>query len=284
MGGKWLDTQLAVNLPIPHDIDQTGIEGETTLLYDPLAAYDRRDGKPIDNNGALLRILRNTDIDILLRTIGNAFFPRVVTIGTSPTLLIAPNRTPRGYTIINPNSSSSGVVTTSTVFPAATVFPIGTTNSASITVEAHGGAAFFLDVTAIAGGTTSVSINLQTQDPVSGNWADAQTDIFSFGGGIPSPVPGTFYANVGGIGIDQFARLQVICGGGTLTASIGVILKPGVAGAVGGPSVFLGGPDVNTTIGFPLLSGTKETFYLKENTALYGVAVAATNINVFELQ
>jgi len=280
MSGKWLDTHITTKVPIPKDIAATGIEGENTLLYDPLSAYDRRDGKPIDNNGALLRILRNTDIDILLRTIGNAFFPRVITVGTSPTLLIAPNRYPRGYVFVNPNSATSGTVSTVTVFPVATVFPVGTTTGASITVSGNGTASFFLDVT--EGSAGPVSVNLQTQDPVSGNWADAQSDIFAFGGGAVAT--GTYYANVGGIGIDQFARIQVSVAGDSMTGSIGAILKGGGGGIVSGPSVFLGGPDVNTTIGFPLLSGTRETFYLRENTAIYAIAVADTNINIFELQ
>jgi len=216
----------------------------------------------------------------MLRTIGNAFFPRVISIGTTATLLIAPNRTPRGYRLINPNASSSGVVTDVTIAPAGTVFPVGVTNQASIDVSAHGGAAFYMDVTEASAGP--VSVNLQTQDPVSGNWVTAQGDIFQFGPGA-API-GTYYANVGIIGIDRNARLQVDVAGDSLTASLSAILKPGVAGTISGPTVFLGGPDVNTTIGFPLLSGKDETFYLKENTALYAIAVAATNINLFELQ
>lgn len=280
MSGKWLDTDIAVRKPIPKDIDATGIEGERTLLFDPLAAYDRRDGRPIDNNGALLRILQNTEIDILLRTIGTAFFPRVITIGTTPTLMIEPNRYPRGYIIINPNSASSGVVGAVTVFPVATLFPIGTTNSASLNVSGNDSASFFLDVTEA---TASLQIDLQTLDPVSGNWATAQEDIFQLGGPGPAAV-GTYYANVGGIGIDQFARLQVIVASDTMTGSIGMVTKSGGGGIASGATIFLGGPDVNTTIGFPILSGQKETFYLKENTAIFGIAAAPANINVFELQ
>lgn len=279
MSGKWLDTELSVNRPIPKDIAATGVEGVETLLYNPLESYDRRTGKPLDNNDTLKRILRNTDIDILLRTIGNAFFPRVVTVGIVPTLLIAPNRTPRGYIAINPNSASSGVIGAVTVFPASTVFAVGTTNSASLNVSGNDSAAFFLDVTE---DTASLTVNLQTLDPVSGNWATAQSDIFATGGG--SPGVGTYYANVGGIGIDQFARIQVVVGGDTMTGSIGMITKSSGGGISAGATVFLGGPDVNTTIGFPLLSGQKETFYLKENTAIYAIAAAPTNINVFELQ
>lgn len=280
MSGKWLDTQLYASTKIPSDIEKTGIEGEQLGLYDPYRAIDRRNLKDLDNNSALIRILRNTDIDIMLRTIGNAFFPRVITVGTTPTLLIAPNRSPRGYALINPNSSASGVVTNVTISPAGTVFPVAVTNTAAIDVSGHGGAAFFMEITEASAGP--VQVDLQTQDPVTANWATAQSDIFQFGPGA-API-GNYYANVGAIGIDEQARLVVNVAGDSLTASLGAILKPGVAGTISGPTIFIGGPDVNTTIGFPLLSGSRETFYLKENTAIFAVAVAATNINIFELQ
>lgn len=282
MSGKWLDTQLQVRVPVPQDIGATGIQGEETGLYNPYRAYDRRDGKPLDNNDALIRILRNTDIDITLKTIGNAFFPRVIQVQTSPTLLIEPNRSPRGYILINPNSTTSGVVTTVSIFPAATVFAVGTTNSSAINVSGHGGAAFFLNITAVAGGTSSFLVDLQSLDPVSGQWMTAQSDIFqngSFGFTV-----GQYYANVGAIGIDNQARLVATAVGGTVTASIGAVLKPSLTATIAGSSVFIGGPDVNTTIGFPLVSGQKETFWLKENTALYAIAAAVQQVNVFELQ
>lgn len=283
MAGKWLDTELlSRTLPIPADQVGGKIEGEQLALYDPYRAIDRRNLKDLDNNAALIRILRNSEIEISLKTIGNAFFPRVITVGTTPTLLIAANRTPRGYWIINPNSSVSGVVTAVTISPAGTVFPVGTTNTAAIDVSAHGGAAFYMDVTEASAGP--VSVDLQTQDPVSLNWATAQADIFQFGGGGGAAAIGTYYANAGIIGIDQQARFQVNVAGDSLTASLGAVLKPGVAGAVSGPTIFLGGEDVNTTIGFPLLSGGRDVFYLKENTAIFGIAAAATNVNIFELQ
>lgn len=278
MGGRWLDTDMVVSGPIPADIRQTGIEGEEIALYNPFRAVDRRTLQDLDNNGALIRLLRNSDIDILLRTIGNAFFPRRITIGTTPTEIITPNRYPKGYILINPNTTVSGVVTTSTVF-ASQVFPVGTTDSALINVSGHGTAAFFLDVTEA---TAQLTIDLQTQDPVSGNWAAGQRDIFGFGGG-PAAI-GTYYANCGPIGVDQNARLSVVVAGDTMTASIGAVLKPALAGTIAGPTVFLGNENVTTTLGFPLLSGQKEVFYLKENTPLYGVAVAGVDVNLFELQ
>lgn len=277
MPGKYLDTEIAYRGPIPSDIEATGVLGRTTSWYDPYDARDRESGQLLDNNQLLRFILKNTDIDILLRTLGNAFFPRVISVGTTATELIAPNRTPRGYILINPNTTVSGVVTTVTVFPAGTVFPVGVTNSASINVAGHGGATFTMNVTEASAGP--VTVDLQTQDPISSNWATVQSDIFSGASAV-----GTYAAPVGGIGIDQNARLVVTVAGDSMTASIAAMLKPALSGTISGPTIFLGDQNVTTTIGFPLLSGQKETLYLKENTPLYGVAIAATELRLFELQ
>lgn len=277
MSGKLLDTEIAFRGSVPDDLLQVGIRGRTTGYYDPYDARGREDSLPLDNNALLKYILRNTDIDVLLKTIGNAFFPRAITIGTTPTNIIEPNRTPRGYILINPNTTVSGVVASTTVFPAGTVFAVAVTNSAAINVSGHGGATFIMNVTEASAGP--VTVDLQTQDPISGNWATVQSDIFSGASAV-----GTYAAPVGAIGIDQFARLVVTVAGDTMTASLAAMLKPQLAGTIAGPTVFLGNQDVNTTIGFPLLGGGKETFYLKENTPLYGVAVAATDIRLFELQ
>ena len=263
--------------PVPDDIAQTGVVGRQTAWYDPYDARSRETNDSLNNNELLRYILKNTDIDVLLRTLGNAFFPRAVTVGTTPTEIIAPNRSPRGYILINPNTTVSGVVSTVTVFAAGTVFPIGVTNSAAINVSGHGGATFVLNITEATAGP--MTVDLQTQDPISGNWATVQSNIF--GGAVAI---GTYAAPVGSIGIDQFARLVVTVAGDTFTGSIAAMLKPQLSGTVAGPTVFLGGPDVNTTVGFPLLGGQKETIYLKENTPIFGIAVAATDVRIFELQ
>lgn len=277
----WLDTQVQSVVPIPLDIDKTGIVGEQTNLYDPLRAIDRRSNKDLDNNDALIRILKNTDIDIALRTIGNAFFPRVITLSTTPTLIIAPNRSPRGYILINANTSASGITTTLTMFAAGTVLPVSTTNTATVNVSGYETARFILNVEEPSSGAAT-SFNLETQDPISGNWAVAQSDIFQFGGG--GAANGTYYANVGGIGIDDQMRIAAVVDGDSMTCSLACILKPAISATIAGATAFIGGPDVNTTIGFPVLSGTRETFYLKENTAIYGVATGALTLNLFELQ
>ena len=277
MGGIYLDTEMTFRAPVPDDILQTGIIGRTTAFYDPYDARSRESNKLLDNNELLRYILKNSDIDVLLRTIGNAFFPRSITVGTAPTEIIAPNRSPRGYILINPNTTVSGVVTDVTVFAAGTVFAVAATPSASINVSGHGGATFIMNVTEASAGP--VTVDLQSQDPISGNWVTVQSDIFSGASAV-----GTYHAPVGSIGIDENARLLVTVAGDTMSASIAAILKPQLAGTVSGPTVFLGSQDVNTTVGFPLLGGQKEVFYLRENTPLFGVAVASTDVRLFELQ
>jgi len=277
MPGKYLDGELIYQGSVPSDIEQTGILGRTTEYYDPYDARSRETNELLGNRELLSYLLKNSNIDILLRTIGNAFFPRTVTILTTPTAIIDPNRSPRGYILINPNTTVSGVVTTVTVFPAGTVFAVAATPSAAINVSAHGGATFTMDVTEASAGP--VTVDLQSQDPISGNWVTVQSDIFAGASAV-----GTYHAPVGGIGIDQNARLLVTVAGDTMTASIAAMLKPQLAGTVAGPTVFLGNADVNATIGYPLLGGQKEVFYLKENTPLFGVAVASTEVRLFELQ
>lgn len=276
MPGKWLSDQISFQGPIPSDIQQTGIRAKLTAFYDPYMAVDRESLQQLDNNQLLAYILKNTDIDILLKTLGNAFFPRVITVGTTPTNIIEPNRYPRGYILINPNSTVTSVTSNVTAF-ASQVFPIGVTNSAAFNVGGFGGASFILNVTNPSAGP--VTFDLQTQDPISGNWATSQLDIFS-----GSAAVGTYYAQVGSLGVDNFLRVRANVAGAPITASIAMILKPALAGTIAGPTVFLGSSDVNVTVGFPLLGGQKETIYLKENTPIFGIATAATEVRLFELQ
>lgn len=281
MGGKWLDTELTFKGPVPADIGMVGPRAVLTSYEQPFDVRSKETNELLTNNELLGHILKNTNIDILLRTLGNAFFPRQITVAAGPpaTQIITPNRYPRGYILINPNTTVSGVVTNVTVFTSQ-IFGVGTTTSASIDVSGHRTARFFLDVTEAFTGT--VSVNVQSQDPVTGNFADAQVDIFSSG---PGPIPiGTFYVDIGEIGVDGNLRVQVVVTVDAGTASLGMVLKEAFGATIAGPTIFLGNEDVNTTVGFPLLSGQREVIYLKENTPLFGTAVAATALNLFELQ
>lgn len=138
----------------------------------------------------------------------------------------------------------------------------------------------FLDVTANATPLTLV-VNAQSQDPLSGNWATTQADIFS-----GSAAVGTYYADIGPLGVDRVIRLQAVvgAGAGTLTFSISGLFKGGLNTPVGS-TVYIGSPDVNTTFGYPLLPGDKLPVFLRENVGLF--AITATNplvLKIFQLQ
>lgn len=237
---------------------------------------------------ALLRaVLWNTDIDILLRTLGTAFTPRLVTVAPATTsrgtLIIPQNKYPRGYIVLNP-AEISGFTNQVTFFPsllrAGAAAPGNDFLSAAFNVSGVETARLFLDITAI-NGAPALRVDAQTQDPLTGNWATSQVGIFSGASTV-----GTFYASVGALGVDRNMRLLAnVTGAATdITFSISGLFKGSVP-AVVGSTVYLGGPDVNTIHGFPLLAGQKETFFLKENTALFGITATETLVlKVFQLQ
>lgn len=267
---------------IPRDIELEGIRGRLLHLYDDLDSRSKEDHHALTNNELLRHILKNTDIDILLRTLGNAFTPRSVDVLTTRTELIRANRYPRGYILLNPAPSlTSGVTSSITVFPSALRVP-GTYLSANITTSNFLSARAFLDVTVQAAGATLL-VDLQTRDPDTLNFATAQADIFA-----GSAAVGTYYANLGQTGVDLIARFRAVVGVNNLTFSMSVILKEGVPveGTVPSSTIFLGPRDLNTATGYPLLPGQKETFFLKENTPLFGIVTAPgpVTIRVFELQ
>lgn len=224
-------------------------------------------------------IKHNTDIQVLLQTIGLAFTPRTVTVAPSPappTQIIVPNQAPRGYIIVNP-AELSGFSQNVTFLASALRVP-ATYTSTSFNVSGVYTARFFLDVTVQAAGAT-LQVNAQTQDPLSGNWADSQLDIFGGNAAV-----GTYYASIGSLGVDQAIRLQAIVGVNDETFSISGVFKGGINTPVGS-TIYLGGPDVNTTFGYPLLAGDKEYKFLLENVGLYGItATNSLNLKIFQLQ
>lgn len=241
------------------------------------------DGSPLTPEQVLRQVLQNTDIDILLKTIGLGFKPRVVTVSPTAVEIIPPHQYARGYIILNP-AEISGVGTQVTFFASAlrtgAAAPGTTYTSTAFNVSGVDDARVFLDITAVVGAPT-LTVNVQTQDPLTGNWATAQSDIFS--GAV---TVGTFYANLGAVGVDRLMRLQaVVVGAGTsVTFSISGLLK-GSSLAPVGTTVYIGPPSVNTTMGFPILPGGKEVLYLRKNVTLWAITQTETLVlKVFELQ
>ena len=198
---------------------------------------------------------------------------RAITVTTAPTLLVDA-RFLRGYIFLNP-AESTGLTTTSTLVASAA--RTAADNSATVGISSYVDQHFFLDVSAITAGT--LEIIQQALDPVSGNWADVQT-LFT------ATATGTTYAYTGATGSGANMRVRwTIAGGGTITFSVGQVLKQGLIGTTAGVSqtIYIGNAGVTTTSGFPLLDGQQQKFYLRENTKLYGVAGASLTMRIFEL-
>jgi hypothetical protein len=230
----------------------------------------------------LAAIKQNTDIQVLLQTIGLGFVPRNVTIlpatTNGPTQIIVPNQAPRGYILLNP-AEISGFSTQVTFFASA-ARAAATYTSSSFNVSGVDSARVFLDVTANAT-PLALTINAQSQDPLSGNWATSQADIFSGNNAVD-----TYYADIGPLGVDSFMRLQAVVGAGvgTVTFSISGVFKGGINSPVGS-TVYIGGPDVNVTLGYPILAGDKYPVFLRENVGLFAIsAVNSLVLKIFQLQ
>src|SRR5574337_299396 len=106
------------------------------------AMFMNRD-KPMSDSDMLKVITRIEQDRFNLEVLGNAFTPQTITVGTGPTLLIPPNRTPRGYLFLNPNTTVNGVTTDTNLFAPA-VRGAGTYTSAVINVQAFRTSRFFL--------------------------------------------------------------------------------------------------------------------------------------------
>lgn len=268
---------------VPEDLRKLGGESKLDVTRYPDFHALLESGEVLTGEQIAKQILRNTDIDILLKTIGLGFKPRVVTVSPVAVEIIPAHQYARGYIILNP-AELSGVGTQVTFFASAlrtgVVAPGTSYTSTSFNVSGVDDARAFLDITAV-GGVPTLAIRVETQDPLTGNWATAQSDIFSGAVAV-----GTFYANLGKIGVDRLIRLvAVVVGAATsVTFSVSGLLK-GTSLAPVGTTVYIGPPSVNTTMGYPILPAGKEVLYLRKNVRLWAITATETLIlKVFELQ
>lgn len=225
------------------------------------------------------------DVHILVATqvIERGLLAQQFTVTTVPQKIVD-GRFLRGYIFMNP-TPPIGLTAFGTVFGSSLQLALATGNSQAspIGVASFNTMALFLNISASTGGT--VKIDLQSQDPISLNWATTQTDIFA----LPSAV-GTYYANVGSLGIDRaMAAVFTIGAGGNSTFSLGYILKDGLPGGGSGLSntIFIGGDaSVNSQTGFPVTEGQQLKLFCRPNTQLYAVSLIAAGVTLtmFELQ
>jgi len=222
----------------------------------------------------LERIANDTGIIASTSLLRRGLLGRTVTVTTTPQLIVNAEYL-RGYIFLNPNELV-GATAAGTILAPAT--RSGTGNSASLGVANFLSGHFFIDITAVAGGGT-VELNLEVLDPASGNWAVAQTILAATG------VLGTTYVYVGELGVPTDVRIAWSIAAGTVTFSVGYVLKNGLIGTSAGVSqtIYLGGPGVTTTSGFPLLNGQNLKFFLQENLQLFAVADATLPLKIFEL-
>lgn len=274
-GSRIIDLSEALDRPLADDLTKFSPSTLDVFRFQNYQAFFTGEDRPL-NAEDYLKILTKTEVDrFRLETLGNAFTPFTFTIGTTATQILAPNKSPRGYLFMNPSQFLTGATLDTTMFPAA-VRGAGTYTSNAINVQGLRTARFFLNISA---SPATLVVNVQTQDPVTGNWATAQTDIF---GGVVAI--NTFYANIGEIGVDDFIRLQVVQTGAGANWSIGMVNKEAFGSIVSAPGVFLGNANVTAGIGYPILGGQEKRFWLMDNTPLFAIALAATNLKVFQLQ
>jgi len=271
--GQILDLRSA-DRPTPKDLSSPVSEFLDIVRFDNYAAMFRNSSEDMSTHDLMKVLVKIQQQRFNLETLGNAFTPFSVTVGTTPTRILAPNKTPRGYLFLNPSQTVNGITTDSTMFASASR-GAGTVTSLEVNVQAFRTSRFFLNITVAP---TTLQVNLQTRDPLSLNWATAQTDIFSGAVGV-----GTYYVDTGEIGTDGFVRLQTVSTG-TGTWSIAMTSKEAYGGTVSPPGIFLGNANVTTAIGYPILGGQEKRFLLMDNTPLYGVALVATPLSIFQLQ
>jgi len=258
----------------------TGEAVKPIRAYDDLVAISKASKIPLSNIELLTQILKNSDIELTLKTIGTGFAARTVTVGTTPVEIIKKAKYPRGYILLN-STPTTGLTTGYNVYPQTTITTPATVYSNALGVAAYLKAHAFLNITGMTGVVT-VQVNLRTYDPISNNPATVQNDIFS------SPTTtGTFYAYLGELGIGGNIDFEISASGGTnITLAINVLLKYGIGGTASGftNNIYIGGSDVTVTNGYPLMEGQKETFFLKDGVALYAVSQGSVSLKIFELQ
>ncbi len=263
-----------VNIRVLQQARQAGLAIEQNHKQVEDAALGKPEN-PLED--LVTKILHNSDIEISLKVLKLGFISRVISLTAGvPAEIISRSKWPRGYIVINP-AEVAGFSTTITPFPSLLRVP-ATYNSAAFNVSGVDTARFFLDVTVQAAGATLV-VNAQTQDPLTGNWATSQADIF---GG--SAAVGTYYASIGPLGVDRQLRLQAVVGVNNETFSVSGLLKGGALSPTGS-TVYIGGPDVTTLIGYPILPGQREYFWLGDDVALYAISpTEPMTLKVFQLQ
>lgn len=238
---------------------------------------DRPQGAPPADYG--FEMADSMKILARLSTLERGYGTRQFAVGAAASRIYASTQ-PRGIVLLNP-SRSAGLTSSGTLLPLA-AYGVGTGNTKAtpLGVGNYRSLAAFLDVTVNGGGGTLI-VDAYTQDPLSGHWALAQKDIFAGQAAV-----GTYYALLGGLGVDQnFAIVYTVAVAG-ITFSVSYIEKDGLPGSTSGldRTIYIGPSSaVNTVSGRPILEGQSEKFFVKEYTEIWAVSVTPVNVRILEL-
>lgn len=226
--------------------------------------FQREGGGPRED------VLRQNYADIYL---SRNMIGSVVSVGTSPTLLL---KTPITWPhiILNP-ARLQGITKIETGY-SGTITATTNTQADYIEVSGYESAHLSLVVTACTG---EWAIHQQSYDSISATWLTIQT-VFT----VTST--GSEYALLGQMGIAERLAFNIEeTSAGSLTFTLGIALKGGSGtGSISFSNViYLGGPNVTTVAGLPLLPGERQSFIVGAGVEVYGVATATTEARVFSL-
>lgn len=269
--------------PFPRKTIQTdltpGIKPPGTAMSPIPSAPMSELGTPLTADEQLNKINRALEIQTAPLIIGTGFIGTEFLVTNNPMRVVTRAKQPRNYLFINmtdPGGSNSNA----TFFPLLLRAP-GAYNSTTFDVTASMQAALFLQITANAGGGTLV-IDALSVDPVSGIEFVTQPDVFAGASAI-----GTYYADLGELGIDNVLSLLATVGVADITFSVGGVIKGGFPVFNSNTIIFIGSNDVSPQSGFPLLPGQKQSFFLLDNVDLFGVTgnlAASLPLRIFQQQ
>lgn len=271
--------------PYREDVDEFTrvIEGKKSLPPEFFQRFRPRLPKPLTEEQWIQREMLENSRMLSSTFVLDRGLTGISTSVTNTAIRVIQARSLKGYILANP-TVSTGKATSGTLVAsgARAAGASGNTQSASLDVSDYTQIRLFLDISANASANV-VAIGVQSQDPVSGNWANAQLDVFS----SPTAV-GTYYASIGSLGVDEnlATSWSVSSVGGTTTFSLGYILKDASGAFSLSNVVYLGGPGVTTSSGYPLIEGHELRFYLKPNVELWAVSSVAAGLalKIFEMQ
>lgn len=230
-------------------------------------------------------IKRHTGILAQAITLRPGFSAKVYTVTTTPQRVFV-SAQDKVILLVNP-AVSAGLTTSGTLLASAIRGGTGNTTASPLSVGNFMTLRLFLDITVTGGGTNTIQIDLRSRDPLTLNWAGGvtgfpvQNDVF----GLPSAV-GTYYANVGQVGIDLSFAIAYTVAAGTPTWSLAYLLKDGLPGSGAGAAqtIYLSGSDaVNSTSGFAILEGTEKAFFVPRDTEIWVVSTGSVTLKILEL-